>query len=796
MNLKLLKQVGSIAVASTLLLAAVPHAWADEAAQPAAGVNASVIARPIMQPGQVDGKLPEASITKERALELAKSYVAIPSGYTLQSVSLNGYYGGSRSYPTWSISYAKKVKDQFYGNLNISINGLDGSLSSYYKNDQDPDSKPSYPPKVDFKGAKDAATAWIAKVNPGKQSDLLYNDTEEKAFRTPLDGNYQYNIRFDRSVTGVPFPQNGVNVTVNGDGEVVSYNYNWDDQVTFDQSAAAITIEKAAQIFKDKAKLSLQYQIPYRADAAQKKQPIISYTFNGFSLNAVTGELWNPVGADSAADGQKPLTDKPLGSKPAANLNLTKEQAVQKVTDTFGLSSDLKLQDASYNESTNPETGEIVSTWNLNWNKPVDKAANSKIIGGGAWATVDSKTGEIKDFHNYEPYEPDKEVDAKVSLDTASATAADFVKKLLPAYTDQLVLALPNEKDIPADQLKHMRTWDISFKRVIDGVAAGYEQAMLSVDRTTGKVVNYSFSFSDVPYPAQQPEVMDIDKAKDQLLSQYEIKLNYMLTGNGGLGVIPLAKYNLMVASGDIPPQAAVQSADEKQVAKLVYALVPKYSQEAILLDAQTGQWKSANTGEVITLGKIKVDDIDNHWARNELQLMVDYQALDVKDGKVNPEQTMTRGEMIKMLVIAINGGNSGIYYGAERRASFADVKAGSPYFAYVESAVDRGLLDPGADFNPNAPMNREDMAQLIVKALGYQNLTKYEGIFNSNFADAAQLKNAGAAAIVLGLGIMSLDNNNFEPQQEVSRAQAASAFFRFLQKRAELQSTPHMVYR
>ncbi|MFC5450483.1 S-layer homology domain-containing protein [Paenibacillus aestuarii] len=796
--MKLLKQVGSIAVASSLLLAAVPHAWADEAAQSGAAVSDSVIARPVMpvMPGQVDGKLPEASLSKERALELAQSYVTIPSGYTLQSISLNGYYGGGRSYPTWNISYAKKVKDQFYGNINISINGIDGSLSSYYKYDQDPDRKPSYPPKVDFKGAKDAASAWITKVNPSKQSDLLYNDTEEKAFRTPLDGNYQYNIRFDRSVAGVPFPQNGVNVTVNGDGEVVSYNYNWDDQVTFDQSAAAITIDKAAQLFKDKAKLSLQYQIPYRADAAQKKQPIISYTFNGFSLNAVTGELWNPVGGDSAAAGRKPLTDKPLGSKPAANLNLTKEQAVRKVIDTFGLSSDLQLQDASYNESTNPETGETESTWNLNWNKPADKEANSKIVGGGAWATVDSKTGEIKNFNSYASYEPDKEVDAKVSLDTAAATATDFVKKLLPAYTDQLVLDVPNEKDFSADQLKHMRNWEVSFKRVIDGVAAGYEQASLSVDRTTGKIVNFSISFSDVPYPTQKPEVIDIDKAKDLLLSQYDIKLNYVLAGNRGVGVMPLEKYNLMVASGEILPQAADQSADDKLTAKLVYSLVPKYTQEAFLLDAQSGQWKSANTGEVITLGKIKVDDIDNHWARNELQLMVDYQALDVKDGKVNPEQTMTRGEMIKMLVIAINGGNSGFYYGAERKASFADVKAGSPYFAYVESAVDRGLLDPGADFNPNAPMNREDMAQLIVKALGYQNLTKYEGIFNTNFADAAQLKNAGAAVIVLGLGIMSLDNNSFEPQQEVSRAQAASAFFRFLQKRAELQSTPHIVYR
>ena len=115
-----------------------------------------------------------------------------------------------RNIPTWNINYAKKVKDQNYGYLNVSINGLDGTLTAYSMNDNDPDHKPSYPPKVDFEAAKEVASAFIAKVNPDKQKELLYDDSEEKAFRTPLNGNYQYNIRFDRSVGGVPFAANGI----------------------------------------------------------------------------------------------------------------------------------------------------------------------------------------------------------------------------------------------------------------------------------------------------------------------------------------------------------------------------------------------------------------------------------------------------------------------------------------------------------------------------------------------------------------------------------------------------------
>ena len=46
-------------------------------------------------------------------------------------------------------------------------------------------------------------------------------------------------------------------------------------------------------------------------------------------------------------------------------------------------------------------------------------------------------------------------------------------------------------------------------------------------------------------------------------------------------------------------------------------------------------------------------------------------------------------------------------------------------------------------------------------------------------------------AAIVVGLGIMSLTRGNFVPDREVTRAEAATAFYRFLTVRAELKEAP-----
>lgn len=792
MTLKLLKQAGTMVLASTLLLTVAPvGAWADMAA----GSTNAVMVSPV-SPGQVDASILDAKITKDQALERAKSYITLPADYTLQSISLNAYYGmNGQNIPTWNISYTKKVKDRYYGSANISINGIDGSLTNYSMNDNDPDHKPTYPPKVDFAAAKELAAAFVAKVNPSKQKELLYDDTVEKAFRTPLDGNYQYNIRYDRSVGGIPYSGNGLNVAVNGDGQVTSYSYNWDDNVIFDQSGSPISMEKAAQLFREKLNLSLQYQVPY--NAREKKTPIISYTMNGVALDAATGEIWNPV--PTVGGDNKPLTEKPLGAKPSQTLNLTKEEAVKKVTAAFNISSEYKLQEANYSETKNPETGETSSTWNLSWNKPVTDTTTSdaKIVSGtNIWANVNSKTGEITNYNFYVPYtsDNDKPVEGKISLDDAIAKSTAFVKAQLPASTDQLVLNV--QKDYSADMLKQMRTWEIGYKRVIDGVSANNEEVRVSIDRVTGDIRGYYVSLSHVAYPETKPEVISVDKAKELWLGQFDIKLGYVLESGGYMGAIPIEKYRVMMAAGDLPKSAVATDKDGKVKAKLVYSLISKNNnREGFLLDAQTGQWRSTETGEVISLDKVTVSDIDNHWAKNELQLMLDYQALDAKDGKVNPDQTIKRGELVKMLVIAMNGGGGGIYYGAERAASFADVANGSKYFAYVENAVDRGLLDVGTEFNPEATMNREEMAQLIVKALGFKNLAKYDGVFNNQFADAGKLTHVGDVAIVVGLNIMSLNEGSFAPQVEVTRAQAASAFYRFLQKRAELQDQPRYAY-
>ncbi|WJH36062.1 S-layer homology domain-containing protein [Paenibacillus sp. CC-CFT747] len=203
-----------------------------------------------------------------------------------------------------------------------------------------------------------------------------------------------------------------------------------------------------------------------------------------------------------------------------------------------------------------------------------------------------------------------------------------------------------------------------------------------------------------------------------------------------------------------------------------------------------TGEWKKRESGQVTTPGKPAATDIEGHWAERELRLMLDYDAIDTKDGKVTPDQSITRGEMIKMLMIAIRGGDTyaGMYDTA-RSASFKDVANGSAFYPYVEAALEAKLIDRGTGtFDPESRISREDLAVLLVRALGYNNLADQPDLFNLKVSDAGAITHKGQVAIVTSLGIMSPgDDGSFEPGREVTRAQAAVAFYRYLEKRADL---------
>ncbi|QGQ98036.1 S-layer homology domain-containing protein [Paenibacillus psychroresistens] len=796
--MKLLKPISVISLTTALLLSTVsPILAAGGAALPKPSINSGPQAiNSNSTPSVTDSTYAdEAKISKEKAIELAKLYVEIPSSYVLQNISFNSnsYSNGSS---LWNLQYGKKTDDKYYGSISVGIDSDSGKLMNYYYNDENPANKPAYPPKVNLKTAKELATELLKKFNPNELSHLQYNDNFEKLFKAPLNGDVRYSIQFDRIENNIPYPNNYVTFTLDGNGKLVSYDQNWSNKVTFADASKAISVEQATYAFQTNSTVALTYISPWNQTAPKKTNPYLSYSLITNSVDALTSKVTNQYGSTISLN-TTPLTEQPLADKPTGNLNLTKDQAIKLATGYIHLPANAELENAFYQESVAPDEGVSndavasskrviigggggtgISIWNLSWQVAAEKGKDPDYISAG----INSKTGELLSYYRNQkqpiPIDDSTTTPAatKINLDKAKAAAIDFIKKVVPQYTNELAIDEQNLANLTDELMKTAPAININFRRVVQGILTESESINVGVDTDTGEINSFWSNLSTLEYPTTKPMVLSEADAITKLLSQYNIELTYSIP------------YDPNPVN---PPSPEVEATQE---AKPYYILTPKYPDQFIFLDAVSGEWKKRDTGEITTLEKAIVTDIEGHWGQNEIQLMIDYSALDVKDGKVLPDQAITRGEMIKMLVISMNGGSG--FGGREytnRVSSFKDVSNDSTYFPYIESAVDSNIIDANtsATFNPNGTISRDEIAQLIVRALGYDKLAEYSDIFKLDLKDAAKINHKGQVAIVVGLGILTATNGSFMPAQEVTRAQAAIAFSRYLQKRSILQDVP-----
>lgn len=769
---------------AVLLAVSIPGAAFAETASS----SATAPSGPAAASGTADRQTPvNTAIGKDKAESLARSLVSIPSDYKLQNVNLYTQPNLTSIRNVWNLSFIKLVNGKSKGSINVGIDADNGDLLSYRTYIDNPNAKPSYPLKVDRNAAKQAALAFIAKVTPKYKDQVRYNEDFGADAKPPLNGQIRHSLRFDRFVGDIAFLENYIDVEIDSEGHVLSFEVNWNSSLDFQPLKPSFTLQEATAKLRAAAVPELFYAIPYQMTPPVK--PLLAYGMNPVTIDAVTGETIPLRYAENTA--AAPIADAPGGSKPAGGKNLTREQAADAVKAAFPIPDDAKLTNANYNEYKDDQTGTASSSWNLGWSlMDGDKET------GNIYATIDSDTGIIRNFgqNQYRPLSSQNASGStKISVADAKSKAVELAKKQLPWLSNQWYLVEPTaEQSDSISKNPDLNAYSFSFVRKTGGARVASDHLRVEIDAYTGSVQNFWAELSSYEYPAQTASTIGREKALDAWMQAYKTELTYVTETSYLLDgkPIPVEKYKLMVAAGELSGGNAKVKTDS--TVKLVYRLVPKPIEEQLLLDAQTGQWRNADTAEQAKLVKEKPTDIEGHWAQRELELMIAYGALDVVDGKVRPNQTITRGELIKMLVLASNSGRPRITYDTAGSASFNDVAKESAYFPYVQNALEQNLIDIGdGSFNPNGKVDREAMAELIVRALGYNSLAEHDGMFNVKFRDADKTKQKGQAAIAVGLGIMTLSGGNFQPTREVTRAEAASAFSRYLSVQAELQEAP-----
>lgn len=179
--------------------------------------------------------------------------------------------------------------------------------------------------------------------------------------------------------------------------------------------------------------------------------------------------------------------------------------------------------------------------------------------------------------------------------------------------------------------------------------------------------------------------------------------------------------------------------------------------------------------------------DIDKHWAKSEIELMAARHVIEAAaNGEFGPDEKITRAEVVKMLVNMLRyDPDRSVSLEFPQTASFKDVGTGDPYFAYVETALKHGIIKMSADrsFNPKDTITREQLATMIMRALGIEAGSDLSGL---NYEDKDQIPAwaAGSIAAAYERGyIQSINGKDFGVGYSATRAQAVVIMKRIMDK-------------
>ncbi|MCG8484003.1 MAG: DUF5011 domain-containing protein [Clostridia bacterium] len=227
----------------------------------------------------------------------------------------------------------------------------------------------------------------------------------------------------------------------------------------------------------------------------------------------------------------------------------------------------------------------------------------------------------------------------------------------------------------------------------------------------------------------------------------------------------------------------------------------------AYVYDEESGEWHSIGgvvnpeediiTIKVINGDKIAIteytktfEDTDNHWAKDEIEILASRRIVDGDgNGYYHPNTGITRAEfatlITKILRLRIEDADT----------MFLDVQEDAWYAPYIASARKAGVVKgiSETEYAPNRIVNREEMTTMLIRAYQLQKDIDIEVDSSDDvekFTDDEEIsdwaKDKIYKAKILEL-IKGRTKELFAPKEETLRGEAAVLVYRFLQALGEI---------
>ncbi|PKM83302.1 MAG: hypothetical protein CVU89_00670 [Firmicutes bacterium HGW-Firmicutes-14] len=697
--------------------------------------------------------IPSPQISREEAMKIARSQMEIPEDMKLTGINYRYEETGNQ---VWSFNW-NSGKPEKPGDISVEIDAMTGKIRSFWRwSSENYEGQTKY----SLEDARKIAEEYVQNINPDEYGHLrleppvdpnVWITAEEEAVREkalllkggaailPPRPAVEYYFRFTRVVNGYPYWDNGINVNVSSTtGQIVSYYYNWDNE-EIPTVGEVVYLKQAKEIFGEKIGLDLGYISVWNEASVRPEQNVaLGYLPKNYApmyIDATTGEVIDYMGKTATIP---QISNEPISNTAASELpevSLTMEEAAALAGKWVDIPEGYRFANAYYNEDP---SGVYPSIWNFSWNNMTQNGMYGYLNVG-----INASTGEVTNIDT--GYDPGSMPQANITEAEARKIAIDFLKEVAPAKVNQLRKETGNPYyEYPYQSTRQKsQYYYFNFSRLVNGIPFPDNGAYVTVSGE-GKVTTFNINWGKADFPSTE-DLITPERAVDIFTNQNGFEVGYTRLRDG----------------------------NEWQT-RLVYRI--NYSD--FYIDAKTGEVKSRWGGPLYS--KAAYRDIAGHWAEGDIAKLAEMNITDNTRQLFKPDDPISRGEVTAMLIKALE-----LNQYLPNVPSFSDVPMMHQYYGYIEAAYKAGIIN-GYDgkFNPDEGVTREELAVILVNGL---NGSEAEGDATlDRFNDAGKISDWAQDAVIssvnMGL-IMGDDKGNFNPRQNVTRAEAAAIIARIIER-------------
>lgn len=652
----------------------------------------------------------------ETVVKGVKSKLDIPENLTEFTVSTGTDDGEKEYFLNWSVKDEDRDKEEYQNQF----------LNYYVTATKDAEIKSIYA-NYNYKDWNNSIVPSFSKDEAVKFGEQFLKNLGVDAVLDYVDANSSsYSLSYKHMENGIEVVDDGINMEVeklNDKLYVTNYNCDWSD-IDAKVPENAMGEDGFKKYISENSPLELNYHDVYN----RKRGQILQYSVNkgeNTYFDAQTGEqveksydIWL-AGNEGAAGSMD-------ASAGGANKELT-EVEIAEIAKVNNLISGEELE--KYIKSID-ELGiaadltmasESIRNYDGAYYADINLADKDKK--NFANVEINAQTKEILSFYRYSIDKEDKPAETPLTdeqVQSGKAKVDEFLKKYYGDKYAQLKYEDCEKSNIDDNLISHNVTYQ--YCRTINGVPYYNNTVRINYNGDTGKIEYLYFNWRELKDIPSADGAISLEKATENLLA------------------LPVK-------------QVWVKNSDKK------YVLAYTFDGETNF-DAKTGENMKYN-GKSVDVKFGGYTDIDGHWAKDMANALADADIyLDGTEFK--PEMSITQYEYLRLLAMS---------------EKYIDINEEDIY----NYAISRKIISKD-EKNPTAVLTKEQAVKYLLKARGYSEVAELQGIFKTGFADenAIGADSMGYVAIAKGLGIVTGDENgNFNPQKELTRAEAVSVIYK-----------------